>query len=95
MTDRALRGLEASYEFIEAETSEKALAWFNDLARAIYGLERFPERGALVPENKQLGQILFGTRQSSYRIIYAVDRRNRAVTVLHIRHGARSASTEE
>ena len=88
MTDRALRGLEASYEFIEAETSEKALAWFNDLARAIYGLERFPERGALVPENKKL-------RQSSYRIIYAVDRRNRAVTVLHIRHGARSASTEE
>jgi len=29
--------MEAIYEFIEADASERAFAWFNDLAEAIYG----------------------------------------------------------
>jgi plasmid stabilization system protein ParE len=91
LTDRALRDLEAIYEFIEADTSGKAFAWFNDLAEAIYSLERFSERGAVVPESKKLRQLLFGTKPSTYRIIYVVDKRNRVVNVLHIRHGARAA----
>lgn len=35
LADRALRDMEAiyDYEFIEAEASENAFAWFNDLAR--------------------------------------------------------------
>jgi plasmid stabilization system protein ParE len=47
LADRALRDMEAIYEFIHAEGSETAFAWFNDLAREIYSLERFPERGAV------------------------------------------------
>ncbi len=95
LTDRALRDLEVIYEFIEADTSEKTFAWFNDLAEAIYSLERFSERGAVVPESKKLRQLLFGTKPSTYRIIYAVDKRNRVGNVLHIRHGARTALSEE
>jgi hypothetical protein len=34
LADRALRDTEAIYEFIEAEASESAFAWFNNLARA-------------------------------------------------------------
>jgi toxin ParE1/3/4 len=90
LADRALRDMEAIYEFINAEASETAFAWFNDLAREIYSLERFPERGAVIPESKKLRHLLFGKKGSTYRIIYALDKRKHVVSVLHIRHGARA-----
>jgi toxin ParE1/3/4 len=96
LADRALRDMAAIYEFIDAEASENAFAWLNDLAREIYSLERFPERGAVIPESKKLRHLLFGKKPSIYRITYAVDKRNDVVNVLHIRHGARAAlSTKE
>ena len=95
LTDRAMWDMEAIYEFIEADASERAFAWFNDLAEAIYSLERFPERGAVVPESKKLRHLIFGRKPSTYRIMYAVDKRNRLVNVLHIRHGARAALSAE
>jgi len=96
LADRALRDMEAIYEFIDAEASASAFAWFNDLVREIYSLERFPERGAVIRESKKLRHLLFGKKPNTYRIIYAVDRRNDVVNVLHIQHGARAAlSTKE
>jgi plasmid stabilization system protein ParE len=95
LADRALRDMEAIYEFIEADTSESAFVWFNDLAEAVYSLERFPERGAVIPESKVLRHLLFGKKPSTYRIIYAVDKHNRVVNVLHIRPGARAALSAE
>ncbi len=95
LTDRALRDMEAIYEFIEADASERAFAWFNDLAEAIYSLERFPERGAVIRESKKLRHLLFGKKPSTYRIIYAADKRNRLVSILHIRHSARAAISAE
>jgi plasmid stabilization system protein ParE len=96
LTGRAQRDLEAIFEFIEADCSEKVFAWFNKLSKAIYSLERLAERGAAVAENRRFRQLLFGfgTRASTYRIIYAVEKRNRVVNVLHIRHGARAALAE-
>jgi plasmid stabilization system protein ParE len=82
--------MEAIYEFINAEASDRAFAWFNNLAREIYSLERFPERGAVIRENKKLRHLLFGQKPSTYRIIYALDKRHHVVSVLHIRHGARA-----
>ena len=90
LADRALRDMEAIYEFIDEEASENAFAWFNDLAREIYSLERFPERGAVTRESKKLRHLLFGKKPNTYRIIYAVDKRKHLVNVLHIRHGARA-----
>jgi plasmid stabilization system protein ParE len=95
LTDRALWDLEAIYRFIEAGSSDVAFAWFNGLAEAIYSLERFPERGSAIPEDKKLRHLLFGKKPSTYRIIYAVDKRNKAVNVLHIRHSARAALSAE
>ncbi len=95
LADRALWDMEAIYEFIEADASERAFAWFNDLAETIYSLERFPERGEVVPESKKLRHLLFGRKPNTYRIMYAVDKRNRVVNVLHIRHGARAALSAE
>jgi toxin ParE1/3/4 len=90
LSDRALRDLEIIYEFIEADVSESAFKWFNDLSEAIYGLEHFPERGATTPESKKLRYLLFGEKPDTYRIIYTVDKRKQAVNILHIRHAARA-----
>jgi toxin ParE1/3/4 len=87
--------MEAIYEFIDAEASENAFAWFKDLAREIYSLERFPERGAVIPESEKLRHLLFGQKPSTYRIIYAMDKRKNLVSVLHIRHGARAPLSAE
>ncbi len=95
LTGRALRDLEAIYEFIEATTSERAFIWFNELVEAIYSLERLAGRGAVLPENKKLRQLLFGKKPDTYRIIYTVHKHNRVVNVLHIRHGARNAFKAE
>jgi toxin ParE1/3/4 len=95
LTDRAFRDLEELYAFIGADTPGHAFAWFNDLAEAVYSLKRFPERGAVALENKRLRQLLFGNQPHIYRIIYAVDKRNHIVNVLHIRHGARPPLSRE
>jgi toxin ParE1/3/4 len=87
LTDRALRDLEALYEYIEADSSESAFTWFNGLAEAIYSLERFPERGTIIPEDKKLRHLL--QKPNTYRVIYALDKRKNVVNILHIRHGAR------
>lgn len=91
LTERAVRDMQAIYEFIEADVSESAFAWFNKLAQAIYSLERFPERGGGAPENKKLRQLFFGKKPGTYRIIYEVNGSKLVVNILHIRHGARSA----
>ncbi len=90
LTDRALQDMQAIYERIQAESSDEAYAWFNGLTDAMYSLTHHPDRGATTSESKKLRHLLYGTKPDIYRIIYAVDRRNRAVDVLHIRHGARA-----
>ena len=94
LTGRALRDMEAIYEINEADASKGAFAWFNVLAETVYSLERSPERGAVVPESKKLRHLHLG-KPNTYRIIYAVDKRNHIVNVLHIRHGARAALSAE
>jgi plasmid stabilization system protein ParE len=86
--------MEAIFEFIQAETSSKAFDWFNELAGTVYSLEQFPERGTYVPENKKLRQLVFGRKPDTYRIIYSVDKRLGAVSILHIRHSARATLTK-
>jgi toxin ParE1/3/4 len=91
LTGRALRDMETIYNYVEADASQHAFAWFNRLAKSIYTLERFPGRGPIISENKKYRHLLFGKKPHIYRIIYAVDKRNHVVNVLHIRHGAKAA----
>lgn len=95
LTNRALRDLEDVYQSIEADASARAFAWFNGLTEAVYSLEELPDRGSVIPENKKLRHLHFGNKPHVYRIIYAVDKRNRIVNVLHIRHSARDRFSAE
>jgi len=91
LTSRALRDMEAIYNYVEGDASQHAFAWFNRLAKTIYTLERFPDPGPVISENKKLRHLLFGKKPHIYRIIYAIDKRIHVVSVLHIRHGVRGA----
>jgi len=89
-SDRALRDMGAIYDFVEADTSQSAAAWFKQLSEAVYSLERSPERGPVISENKKLRRLFFGRKPNTYRIIYRVEKREAVVNVLHIPHGARA-----
>ncbi len=89
LTTRASRDLRRIFQRINAESSPRAFAWFNELEAAILSLDQHPERSPATPENRALRHLLFGKKPNVYRVIFAVDERARAVRVLHIRHGAR------
>jgi hypothetical protein len=78
--------MEAIYDFVEADTSQSAAAWFNQPSEAVYSLERSPERGPVISENKKLRHLFFGRKPNTYRIIYLIEKRQAVVNVLHIRH---------
>ena len=89
LTRRASRDLTHIYGNVQAELSEQASSWFDGLEKAIYSLERYPERGPITPEDSKLHHLLYGRRPHVYRIIYEIKKRSWRVDVLHIRHGAR------
>ena len=90
LSDRAIRDLAGIFDFVEASDSERAYSWFQELEKAVYSLERHPERGSTDPNRKRHRRLFFGSKPSVYKIIYEIDRRNAIIKVLHIRHGARA-----
>jgi plasmid stabilization system protein ParE len=95
LTERAARDLRHIYETINADDVVRARAWFNGLEKAILRLDQHPARAPTIPEDHSLRHLLYGRRPNVYRIIFVIDERNRVVTVLHIRHGARNAFGSE
>jgi toxin ParE1/3/4 len=90
LTARASRNLRRIFQWIDAENSTRARAWFNELDAAIMSLDEKPQRCPVTPENSALRHLLFGKKPHVYRIIYTIDARAGVVRVLHMRHGARS-----
>ncbi len=89
LTARAGRNLERIFLAINAADSVQAKTWFNGLETVIQSLAEHPARGPTIQEDDRLRHLLYGTGRTVYRIIYSIDERQRSVTVLHIRHGAR------
>ena len=83
--------MEAAYLWIAEHSPEAAVKWFNELQIAIRGLETFPQRCPLAPENdafqEEIRQLVYGRRTGRYRIFFTI--RSGAVHILHVRHGAR------
>jgi len=89
VTARAARDLRRIYREINAAYASQAADWFNGLEALVLSLEKYPSRGTPTSEDGKLRQLLYGTRPSVYRVIYAIDAPGAVVRVLHIRHGAR------
>ncbi len=86
---RPERDLDLLFEQINAEYSDAALKWYQDLWDVILSLETKPNRGSSFQKRGRLKQLLYGHRPHVYRIIYRVLERQKQVEILHIRHGAR------
>jgi len=93
LTERAARDLGRIYRTINTDGSARARDWFKGLEKAVFSLDEHPARAPVIPEDDTLRHLLYGRKPNVCRIIYAIDERDRVVTVLHIRHGARKAFT--
>jgi toxin ParE1/3/4 len=49
LTERAARNLRRIYRTINAEDSAQARDWFNELEKAIFGLDEHPARTPVIP----------------------------------------------
>ena len=92
LTDRASRDLARLYEEKNADESEAAVRWYNDLEKTVYTLTHLPRRCPAAPEarksSRPLRHLLYGRKPHVYRVIYEIDEKQKTVWVLTIRHGA-------
>ncbi len=91
VTDRASYDLDSIYRYIQAADSHHAATWFNGLYEALQSLSEMPRRAATIRENSLERHLLYGTKPHIYRIIYFIDDSNGQVTILSIRHRARTS----
>jgi plasmid stabilization system protein ParE len=95
VTARAERDLSRIYQAKEVAHSAAALKWFNGLRNAILSLSEQPTRCNETRENKQLRQLLYGTKPHVYRTVFRILEKQKVVDILHIRHGARDEFSPE
>lgn len=74
-------------DHIASDSPRAALTWVEEISRAIESLDRFPHRGAVIPEAEDLGRELRHLILGQYRLIYRIE--GSTVWVLRVIHGAR------
>ncbi len=86
-TDKALIDAGEAYFWINEQSEEAALRWYEGLMKAFRSLERNPLRCPLAPERiffeEEIRQLIYG----KYRILFTVE--GETVFVLRVRHSAR------
>jgi toxin ParE1/3/4 len=95
LTDRAARDLRLLFLGIHADESDAA-RWFNGMEQAIATLRESPGRCGVAPESRHgqiIRQFLYGNKPHIYRILFRAVAKDRAVFVIHVRHGARLQAT--
>lgn len=90
-TPRAEAQLIASYLYLRRQAPQAAANWLNRIQTAINTLDTTPERCPVSPDSERAGyemrELLFGKRQSTFRILFAI--RGNVVFVLFIRRASR------
>jgi plasmid stabilization system protein ParE len=93
LSGRAERDLFDLFLYLKASNTASARRWFNELEKAICGLERSPRRCPPAPEaqtmNRPIRHLLSGRKPDVYRILYEIRDLTKTVLILTIRHGAR------
>jgi len=86
-TDKALTDAGETYFWINEQSEQAALRWYEGLMKAFRSLEKNPLRCPLAPENaffeEEVRQLIYG----KYRILFTIE--GEKVFVLRVRHGAR------
>jgi plasmid stabilization system protein ParE len=67
------------------------------MEQTIENLSEFPGHCAVASEGRRgrvIRQLLYGRKPHIYRVLFRVIAKDRVVTVIHIRHGARLPATD-
>ena len=93
LTPEAESDLRIAYRFIRKQAPQAAREWILRARRCVKTLAQHPDRCPLAPESTSFSQpireLLFGTgNRGTYRILFVVFVEERAVYILHVRHGS-------
>ncbi len=92
LADSAKADADALYARTVAAAPLRGPQWFGELLDSLYSLNKMPHRYPLAREaqkaKRDIRCLPSGKRRNVYRILYEIDESNKAVWILHIRHGA-------
>ena len=91
VTPEAQAGIRESFNYIHERAPLNAARWLQGLYQHIDTLERNPERCTFARERAYLEDDIRQLVFKSHRIVFRVDRVQRTVYVLHVRHAKRRA----
>jgi plasmid stabilization system protein ParE len=91
VTPEAQAGIRESFAYIQERSPLNAARWLQALYREIDTLERFPERCAFAREREYLDNRLRQLVFKSHRIVFAVEKKEKRVYVVYVRHAGRRA----
>jgi len=95
VTPEAQKGIRESFEYIHARAPRNAARWLQALYDQIDTLERFPERCARAREKDSFEEDLRQLVFKSHRIVFRIQKTEKAVYVLYVRHAKRRAFGED
>jgi len=83
--------------WVVEQAPHRGPGWFNGLEKAILSLDRHPDRCPIASEGLDPAHpvrvLHYGRRPHVYRVFFTVDHVDKAVHVVHVRHGARKPAT--
>ena len=94
VTPEAQTGVRESFLYIHEESPLNAARWLQMLYKKIDTLERMPERCSSAREQEYLEEDLRQLVFKSHRIVFQIDKPQRTVWVLWVRHAKRRAIGE-
>jgi plasmid stabilization system protein ParE len=96
ITEPALTDAEDYVRFVRAVRKEPAAAerWFRGLVRAIYSLEKSPQRCPVIPEHEEFPFEIRQLIYFSHRIIFRVDLETKRVVIYRVYYGSRRSLVE-
>jgi plasmid stabilization system protein ParE len=89
VTPEAQEGIRSSFKYIYERAPLNAARWLQGLYDRIDTLERFPERCGFAREREYLEEDLRQLLFKSHRVIFRIDKVQKTVFILHIRHARR------
>lgn len=91
VTPEAQAGIRESFAYIHERSPLNAARWLQALYAEIDILEKFPERCAVAREREYLDEDLRQLVFKSHRVVFTVQKKEKRVYVLYIRHAKRRA----
>lgn len=92
MSPMAMTEIDDAYSWLLQRSQAGAMKWYNQLDKAIQGLQTHPERNPLAPESQffleKIRQLIVGNKRYGYRVLYTVS--DGVVRIHHVRHGRQS-----